>query len=110
MLTLVLALLAGVVTVAAPCMLPMLPILLGASVGQAGKAFNPADLQVKVGDSVKFNNDDTVDHAVLVKGPHESNLGQIKPGDAKSVSFDQAGTYDVRCAIHPKMKLTITVQ
>jgi plastocyanin len=39
-----------------------------------------ADLQVKVGDSVKFNNDDTVAHAVL-KGPHE-NLGQIKPGDA----------------------------
>ena len=80
------------------------------TVGQAGKAFNPGDLQVKVGDSVKFNNDDTVTHAVLVKGPHESNLGQIKPGDAKSVSFDQAGTYDVKCAIHPKMKLTITVQ
>ena len=37
MLNLVLALLAGVVTVAAPCTLPMLPILLGASVGQAGK-------------------------------------------------------------------------
>lgn len=37
MLNLVLALLAGVVTVAAPCTLPMLPILLGASVGQSGK-------------------------------------------------------------------------
>jgi cytochrome c-type biogenesis protein len=37
MLDLVLALLAGVVTVAAPCTLPMLPILLGASVGQSGK-------------------------------------------------------------------------
>lgn len=80
------------------------------TVGQAGKAFNPSDLQVKVGDSVKFNNDDTVAHAVLVKGPHETNLGQMKPGDAKSVSFDQAGTYDVKCAIHPKMKLTITAQ
>jgi cytochrome c biogenesis protein CcdA len=34
MLNLVLALLAGVVTVAAPCTLPMLPILLGASVGR----------------------------------------------------------------------------
>ena len=34
MLNLVLALLAGVVTIAAPCTLPMLPILLGASVGQ----------------------------------------------------------------------------
>jgi cytochrome c-type biogenesis protein len=38
MLNLVLALLAGVVTVAAPCTLPMLPILLGASVGQTGRA------------------------------------------------------------------------
>ena len=38
MLNLVLALLAGVVTVVAPCTLPMLPILLGASVGQTGKA------------------------------------------------------------------------
>lgn len=38
MLDLVLSLLAGVVTVAAPCTLPMLPILLGASVGQTGKA------------------------------------------------------------------------
>jgi cytochrome c-type biogenesis protein len=37
MLNLVLALLAGVVTVVAPCTLPMLPILLGASVGQTGK-------------------------------------------------------------------------
>jgi cytochrome c biogenesis protein CcdA len=37
MFNLVLALLAGIVTVAAPCALPMLPILLGASVGQTGK-------------------------------------------------------------------------
>jgi cytochrome c-type biogenesis protein len=37
MLDLVFALLAGVVTVAAPCTLPMLPILLGASVGQTGR-------------------------------------------------------------------------
>jgi plastocyanin len=80
------------------------------AVGQANKTFNPDALQIKVGDSIKFNNDDKVTHAVLVKGPAESNLGQIKPGDAKSVSFDQAGTYDVKCAIHPKMKLTITVQ
>jgi cytochrome c biogenesis protein CcdA len=36
MLDLVLALAAGMVTVAAPCTLPMLPILLGASVGQTG--------------------------------------------------------------------------
>jgi len=38
MLDLLLALLAGVVTIAAPCTLPMLPVLLGASVGQTSKA------------------------------------------------------------------------
>jgi cytochrome c-type biogenesis protein len=38
MFNLVLALLAGVVTIAAPCTLPMLAILLGASVGQTSKA------------------------------------------------------------------------
>jgi cytochrome c biogenesis protein CcdA len=37
MLNLVLALLAGMVTVAAPCTLPVLPILLGASVGHSGR-------------------------------------------------------------------------
>jgi|SRR5581483_9496756 len=36
MLTVILALLAGMVTVAAPCTLPVLPILLGASVSQTG--------------------------------------------------------------------------
>ena len=80
------------------------------TVGQAGKTFSPAGLQIKIGDSVTFNNDDTVTHAVLVNGPAETNLGQIKAGEAKSVSFDQPGTYDVKCAIHPKMKLTIAVQ
>ncbi|MBR0826457.1 cytochrome c biogenesis protein CcdA [Bradyrhizobium manausense] len=36
MLDLIFALLAGILTIAAPCTLPMLPILLGASIGRAG--------------------------------------------------------------------------
>jgi cytochrome c biogenesis protein CcdA/thiol-disulfide isomerase/thioredoxin len=38
MIDIALAVLAGVVTVAAPCILPMLPILLGAAVGQTSRA------------------------------------------------------------------------
>ena len=37
MVDLIFAVLAGIVTIAAPCTLPVLPILLGASVGQSGK-------------------------------------------------------------------------
>jgi cytochrome c biogenesis protein CcdA len=38
MVTLLFALLAGILTVAAPCTLPVLPVLFGASIGQTGKA------------------------------------------------------------------------
>src|SRR6476659_9130725 len=38
MLTLLFALLAGIVTVAAPCTLPVLPVLFGASIGQSSKS------------------------------------------------------------------------
>src|SRR3974390_842664 len=38
MVTLLFALLAGIVTVAAPCTLPVLPVLFGASIGQTSKA------------------------------------------------------------------------
>src|SRR4051812_41919705 len=38
MINLILALLAGIVTIAAPCTLPVLPILLGASVGHSSRA------------------------------------------------------------------------
>ena len=37
MLELIFALLAGILTIAAPCTLPVLPILLGASIGRAGR-------------------------------------------------------------------------
>lgn len=37
MLDLIFAILAGILTIAAPCTLPMLPILLGASIGRAGR-------------------------------------------------------------------------
>ena len=38
MITILFALMAGVLTIAAPCILPMLPILLGTSIGQTSKA------------------------------------------------------------------------
>ena len=45
---LVLALLAGILTIAAPCTLPVLPILLGASIGQCAGA-RPAFIALRSG-------------------------------------------------------------
>jgi plastocyanin len=80
-------------------------------VNQANKAFDPGAVTIKSGDTVDFVNGDTIAHNVFTKGaPQDFSLGTIKPGDDKKTTFTTPGSYDVRCAIHPGMKMTITVQ
>ena len=52
MLELLFALLAGILTIAAPCTLPMLPILLGASIGREGRL---RPLMIALGFVVSFS-------------------------------------------------------
>jgi plastocyanin len=80
-------------------------------VSQRDKAFDPGTVTAAVGDTIVFTNDDKVAHNVMVpKGPNKMNLGSIKPGAQSQAVLQEAGEVEVRCAIHPKMKLTITVQ
>jgi len=80
-------------------------------VNQANKAFDPGNVTIKTGDTVDFVNGDTVAHNVYTRGtPQDFSLGTMKPGDDKKVTFSAPGTYDVKCAIHPGMKMTVTVQ
>ena len=80
-------------------------------VSQANKAFDPGAVTIKAGDTVDFVNDDKIAHNVFTKGgPADFSLGTIKPGDTKKETFTEPGVYDVRCAIHPGMKMTLTVQ
>ncbi len=78
-------------------------------VTQKDKAFSATEITVKTTDSVVFRNDDSVAHNVFSKDA-AFNLKIQPPGDKKAVSFDKPGTYQVRCAIHPKMVLTVTVK
>ena len=80
-------------------------------VSQKGKAFSVKKLKVKVGDSVKFLNEDPFSHNVFSLSATKSfDLGTYPQGGAKSVTFDKAGTVDVECAIHPDMTLQIEVE
>jgi plastocyanin len=80
-------------------------------VGQANKTFAPGAVTIKSGDTIDFVNDDKIAHNVITKGaPENFNLGVIKPGDEKKATLIAPGIYDVRCAIHPGMKMTVTVQ
>lgn len=80
-------------------------------VAQKGKQFNPDEISIEAGTTIKFVNDDTVAHNVYSQDNGlEFNLGSQAPGDSKEIAFPKAGTFEIRCAIHPKMSLTVHVK
>jgi plastocyanin len=80
-------------------------------VNQVNKSFDPGAVTIKTGDTIDFANGDTIAHNVYTRGsPQDFSLGTMKPGADKKVTFSTPGSYDVKCAIHPGMKMTVTVQ
>lgn len=79
-------------------------------VTQKNKAFSVKKLSIKVGDSVKFVNEDSFVHNVFsLSAPKSFDLGSFGNGGAKSVTFDKPGRVEVECAVHPDMRLDIEV-
>jgi cytochrome c peroxidase len=78
-------------------------------VNQKDKTFSQDSAAIKVGEKIKFVNDDTVTHNLTVKGPGGATKPgvQEKPGDEIELAFDEAGVSEVRCLIHPKMKMSV---
>jgi plastocyanin len=77
---------------------------------QKSKAFSMKKLSVKLGDTVKFLNDDPFSHNVFSLSDAKSfDLGSYGQGMSKSITFDKAGSIEVECAVHPDMKLVIEV-
>lgn len=68
--------------------------------------YNPASINVAVGDSVTWSNDDSVIHSVT-GGP--LNSPDLDPGENYSFTFTSAGTFDYRCKFHPDMTGTVVV-
>lgn len=79
-------------------------------VRQSEKTFLPERLRVATGSVVWFANDEKfVHHAFVESAQFSADTGDIPPGEARGIAFTKAGTYTVRCAIHPQMKMTVEV-
>lgn len=80
------------------------------AVAQKNKAFSVKKMSVKVGDSVKFVNEDSFAHNVFSLSAAKSfDLGSFGNGGSKTVVFDKPGKIEVECAVHPDMRLDIEV-
>jgi plastocyanin len=90
----------------------------GASV-QGNEYYDPAELSIKVGDTIAVENKDTTPHTVTNgKDAADPNMGKlfdtsiINAGDsADVVTTDlKPGDYPYFCAVHPYMTGSLTVQ
>lgn len=80
-------------------------------VTQKNKSFSTKKLTVKVGDSIKFVNEDSFAHNVFSLSAAKSfDTGSFGNGGAKSVVFDKPGKVEVECAVHPDMTMIVEVQ
>src|SRR5215510_5148080 len=80
------------------------------SISQKGKTFSQTEVTVKKGDVIMFVNDDAVTHNVMsTSSGNTFNLGAQAPGASLPFTFNSVGETVVSCAIHPTMKLKVTV-
>jgi len=69
--------------------------------------FSPDPVEVKVGDTVKWTNEDAAPHTATADGEFDSkNMGQ---GGTFEYTAAKAGTFKYICTIHPSMKGTLEV-
>lgn len=68
--------------------------------------FTPAEIRVKVGDTVEWVNKDILAHTATVRGDWEVALPANKAG---SRTMTKAGSVEYYCRFHPNMKGRIVV-
>jgi plastocyanin len=78
-------------------------------------SFIPEELTVTVGTEVTWVNGDSYEHTITEGtdgDPVEDPIvDEAIAADATvSVTFDQPGTYDITCEIHPTMQMTVVVE
>jgi plastocyanin len=70
--------------------------------------FSPAELKLKVGDTVTWSNHDDIPHTVVSAGKFRSKA--MDTDATFSFTFTAAGEYKYFCSLHPHMTGTIKVE
>jgi len=83
------------------------PAMADQTIIQKNRRFAPAEVTIRRGASLTFTNNDEFIHQVYSEGLFDSE--EKAPGQNLTEDFANAGTFEVRCHIHPKMKLVVHV-
>ena len=81
------------------------------TVVQKARAFASQQLEIRTGDSIRFLNEDSFIHHIFVKSATMNyDSEEQEPGKSVDIRFPGAGIFIVRCEIHPKMSLQVSVR
>lgn len=72
-------------------------------------SFTPAELHVTVGSTVKWTNHDDIPHNI-VSSEQKFRSKPLDTDDSYSNTFNEPGTYQYFCGLHPKMVGKIIVE
>ncbi len=72
--------------------------------------FGPETLQVKAGQYVTWTNTDDSPHQVSLGGPGGVRTAVMLKGQSRTLKFEQPGTFDYICGLHPGMKGKVEVR
>ncbi len=75
-----------------------------------GIRFQPADITVKVGDTVTWKNADPVDHNAVDEAGGKFKSELFGEGGTYEYTAEEAGKIEYVCTVHPGMGGTITVE
>ena len=78
------------------------------TVEQKGRAFHPAEITINRGQTLTFTNGDSFIHQIYVDGLFDSD--ERAPGQNLNETFPNSGSFQVRCHIHPTMRMTVHVK
>lgn len=72
-------------------------------------AFDPAEIEVAAGATITWTNEDSATHTV--ESDDETLMsGDLDSGATYEMTFDEPGTYQYVCGIHPNMEGTVIVK
>ncbi|MDE2266217.1 MAG: cupredoxin domain-containing protein [Alphaproteobacteria bacterium] len=78
---------------------------------QNHRSFQPSEITIQQGQTLHFENDDEFIHQIYVDSDQMSfDSAEQPPGETITITFPKAGTFNVRCHIHPKMLLVVHVK
>lgn len=72
--------------------------------------FSPSQITVAKGTTVTWTNNDSIAHTVTADSGSGPNSSDIAPGQTYSYTFNDTGSFQYHCSIHPSMQGTVVVQ